>query len=89
MAAVSSAARNTTGIDVIMGGHNHVVVNPPQELQDCQADGLQPGTAHRRVVRLPDGALLNRYWDDRDTPREESWREDVATAGRSDRPAAA
>ena len=31
-------------------------------------------------MRLPDGALLNRYWDDRDTPREESYREDVATA---------
>ena len=29
------------------------------------ADRLRPGTAYRRVVRLPDGALLNRYWDDR------------------------
>ena len=36
-------ARNTTGIDIIAGGHNHVVINPPQEIQDCQADGLQPG----------------------------------------------
>lgn len=45
-----------------------------------------PGHAHRRVVALPDGAVLNRYWDDRDTPREESWREDVATAAGSDRP---
>lgn len=36
-------ARNTTGIDVIMGGHNHIVVNPPQEIQDCQADGLALG----------------------------------------------
>jgi alpha,alpha-trehalase len=52
------------------------------------AEGLAPDTAHRRVVALPDGALLNRYWDDRDTPREESWREDVATAARSDRPSA-
>ena len=49
-------------------------------------DGLQPGQTHRRVVALPDGARLNRYWDDRDTPREEAWREDVATAARSDRP---
>ena len=32
------------------------------------------------VVRMPDGALLNRYWDARDTPRDESWGEDVATA---------
>ncbi|WKB53364.1 alpha,alpha-trehalase TreF [Eleftheria terrae] len=44
------------------------------------ADALAPGQAHRRVVKLPDGALLNRYWDDRDTPREEAYVEDVATA---------
>ncbi len=37
---------------------------------------LVPGTAHRRVVRLLDGAILNRYWDDRPDPRPESWRED-------------
>jgi alpha,alpha-trehalase len=41
---------------------------------------LKPGSAHRRVVRLEDGALLNRYWDDRNTPREESYREDVEVA---------
>jgi alpha,alpha-trehalase len=41
---------------------------------------LPPGQAHRRVARTADGALLNRYWDDRCTPREESWREDVLTA---------
>ena len=33
-----------------------------------------------RVVRMPDGSLLNRYYDDRDTPRDESYAEDVATA---------
>jgi len=33
-----------------------------------------------RVVRMPDGSLLNRYWDDRARPRDESWREDVLTA---------
>ncbi|HEX9706615.1 MAG TPA: alpha,alpha-trehalase TreF [Steroidobacteraceae bacterium] len=48
---------------------------------------LAPGEADRRVVRLPDGALLNRYWDDRETPREESYREDVETARGSRRPA--
>lgn len=52
------------------------------------AGTLAPGQAHRRVVALPDGQVLNRYWDDRDTPREESWREDVATAALSHRPAA-
>jgi alpha,alpha-trehalase len=49
---------------------------------------LAPGAAHRRVVRLADGTLLNRYWDDRDTPREESYRNDVETARQSGRPAA-
>jgi alpha,alpha-trehalase len=51
------------------------------------AEGLERGKAHRRVVRLESGELLNRYWDDRDTPREESYREDVATAKSSNRPA--
>ncbi len=41
---------------------------------------LAPGGANRRVVRLADGALLNRYWDDACTPRDEAWREDVETA---------
>jgi len=40
------------------------------------AGALRPGEAHRRVVRLKDGALLNRYWDDRTDPRPESFRED-------------
>lgn len=33
-----------------------------------------------RVVRMPDGSLLNRYWDDRDSPRDESFAEDRASA---------
>jgi alpha,alpha-trehalase len=49
-------------------------------------DSLAPGSAHRRVVRLKDGTILNRYWDDRDMPREESYREDVTTAKAADRP---
>jgi alpha,alpha-trehalase len=49
------------------------------------SEGLAPGTAARRVVRLPGGELLNRYWDERDTPREESWLEDVTTAHGSGR----
>ncbi len=50
------------------------------------AAGLQSGMAHRRVVRLRDGALLNRYWDDRAAPRDESWRHDVETARAAHRP---
>ncbi|MFW0767130.1 alpha,alpha-trehalase [Trabulsiella odontotermitis] len=44
------------------------------------ADALQAGQASKRVVKLQDGSLLNRYWDDRDTPRPESWLDDVNTA---------
>ena len=51
------------------------------------ADQLGPGECHRRCVCLAPGVLLNRYWDDRDTPREEAYREDVATAKQSPRPA--
>ncbi len=48
---------------------------------------LKAGEAHRRVVKLRDGTVLNRYWDDRATPREESYRQDVDTARNSGRPA--
>jgi alpha,alpha-trehalase len=39
--------------------------------------------AYRRVVRMADGSILNRYWDDKDTPRPESYLEDVHTAQQS------
>ena len=42
--------------------------------------------AHRRVVRLPDGEILNRYWDDKNTPRTEAYKEDVLTAEGSEYP---
>ncbi len=35
--------RGTTGIDVVLGGHNHIVINPPQVVQDCSADPQDPG----------------------------------------------
>jgi len=50
--------------------------------------GLQPGKARRNVVAMPDGSLLNRYWDAADTPRDESYRNDVLIARASNRPAA-
>lgn len=40
----------------------------------------EPGSASKRVVKMPDGEVLNRYWDEYDTPRPESYREDVETA---------
>ena len=46
----------------------------------------RPGRPCDRVVRLPDGSTLNRYWDDNATPRPESYAEDVETARNSGRP---
>jgi alpha,alpha-trehalase len=47
---------------------------------------VKPGQAYRRVVKLNDGTILNRYWDDSDVPRQESWREDIMTTEKSGRP---
>ncbi|WP_079221079.1 alpha,alpha-trehalase TreA [Stenotrophomonas maltophilia] len=49
------------------------------------AEGLAPGQARERVVRLADGQLLNRYWDARAVPRTESWTDDLATAAQASR----
>ena len=37
----------------------------------------------RRVVLLEDGEVLNRYWDNNNSPRPESYREDVRTADKA------
>lgn len=47
------------------------------------SDALAPGEASRCAVRLSDGSLLNRYWDDLGEPRDE------ASSGRDIRIAAA
>jgi alpha,alpha-trehalase len=52
------------------------------------AENLAPGEAQGRVVRLEDGSLLNRYWDDRAVPRDESYAYDVETASKGTRPEA-
>ena len=41
------------------------------------AQKLKPGEAYRMAVRMQDGEILNRYWDDSDKPREESFKKDV------------
>jgi alpha,alpha-trehalase len=40
------------------------------------ADRLRPGQAYRRAVMMPEGVVLNRYWDDLPGPRPESYRPD-------------
>lgn len=54
----------------------------------ADSETVQPGRASRHVVRLLDGTVLNRYWDERRVPRDESYLEDVQTASQSSRPAA-
>lgn len=39
-------------------------------------DRLKPGQAYRRVVMMPEGVALNRYWDDLPGPRPESFKPD-------------
>jgi alpha,alpha-trehalase len=51
------------------------------------AGKLRRGQARYHVVAMPDGSILNRYWDDRDTPRDESYREDAELAQSTRRPA--
>ena len=46
---------------------------------DGAGEVSESNPTHRRVVRLAEGEVLNRYWDDRDAPRAESYREDVET----------
>ncbi len=57
---------------------------------DFWMDGGEALTAaaptFRRVVRMPDGAIMNRYWDMGAYPRSEMYRPDLETAERSERP---
>jgi len=39
--------------------------------------------SYRRVVQMKGGETLNRYWDDNNTPRAESYLEDIQTAKRA------
>lgn len=49
------------------------------------SSNLKAGQVYRRVVKMPDGSILNRYWDDSNVPRQESWKEDIETAEKSGR----
>lgn len=46
----------------------------------ADAESIPAGSAGKRVVKLKDGTVLNRYWDARDVPRTESYMDDIATA---------
>ena len=46
----------------------------------ADAQSVAAGSASKRVVKLKDGTVLNRYWDARDVPRTESYMDDITTA---------
>jgi alpha,alpha-trehalase len=41
---------------------------------------IKNGNVYKRVLKLDDGTVLNRYCDDLDIPRQEGYKEDVKTA---------
>ncbi|WP_158602027.1 trehalase family glycosidase [Pararobbsia silviterrae] len=50
------------------------------------ASQLPSDTAWRRAIRLSDGTVLNRYWDDRAAPRDTSYRSDLLLASHAGSP---
>lgn len=66
---------DSEGPDVLSRYLPHLQQEYDYWMQTPEVD--EPFTAYRRLVKLPDGALLNRYWDDMDTPRPESYIEDI------------
>ena len=49
------------------------------------AKGLTSGQAYKRVVKLNETTVLNRYWDENSEPRPEAYREDMLLFLTSDR----
>ncbi len=43
--------RGTTGIDVVLGGHNHIVLQPPKVVDDCDSVD-EPGPSLHLAPRL-------------------------------------
>ncbi len=50
---------------------------------DGESSISKPGDVYRRVVRMQDQSVLNRYWDDQDSPRPEAYAEDIELAKKS------
>jgi alpha,alpha-trehalase len=66
-------------------GENVIIKYQPELLKEyafwmAGAEKLKPGQAYRNTVRMPEGEILNRYWDESDKPREESFKKDVNAA---------
>jgi alpha,alpha-trehalase len=44
------------------------------------ADSIKEGEAVKHLVKLQDGTILNRYWDENEIPRQENYKADYETA---------
>ena len=51
--------KHTTGLDIVFGGHHHVVLDPPKTVMDCQTTELKKkyGCTPRRVIMVHSGAF--------------------------------
>jgi alpha,alpha-trehalase len=73
-------------VELLAGGDDEVYQTYLPQLRKEHAYWMQGGSdtargsANRHVVKLADGSVLNRYWDEQATPRSESYFEDSETA---------
>ncbi len=65
----------------IKGPQVYVIYQPA--LQKEYQYWMDQSAKTKPVVKMPDGSILNRYYDQLDIPRQESWYEDVQTIGRN------
>src|SRR5512132_4002548 len=61
---------STTGIDVVLGGHNHIVLQPPKRVRDCAGVETGPRGEVKNFIEYGDpdvpGKMLRRYCAPRD-----------------------
>jgi len=54
--------RGTTGADVVLGGHLHIVLHPPKVMEDCQTEEIRRATGcSPRPVVLDHPGAFNKY----------------------------
>lgn len=59
LSADEAMIAGTTGIDVVLGGHNHIVLQPPKEVSDCALTDDEG--RHYIALRDADGRPSRRY----------------------------
>ena len=61
---------STTGIDVVLGGHNHIVLQPPKRVRDCGKSVTDASGAVKHFIEYADpegsGKMFKRFCTPRD-----------------------